>query len=265
MKWLAEHHEGGELVYRIGRDGDSLCAEWLGIVTLFATRDGSEHRFVPANGADPRDVTKIVDGSGQLLLRHLEGKLALHGAAVRLPEGAVVLLGESGAGKSTLCASLCSRSNTCFLADDAIALDEHANILPLERNHWLEVDARNALRLGTPDAGKQPVAAAQSALQAAPVVALVELRYSDVSFPRLLRLHGLDALGTLMPQIVRFVIDEPSAQRAELDAAIGILDRIPAFRLERPRRLELLSLATDLVIEMARDAPSFVPSERNPR
>ncbi len=259
MRWLAEHREGDEVVYRIGRDGEELVAEWLGVVRLVAQRDGSEHRFVPDPAAPSRDVVKIVCGSGQLLLRHLQGELSLHGAAIECAGRAVILLADSGGGKSTLGASLCARPGVRFLADDAVALDDRGGpcVVPLERDHWLDADARAALGLGTNEPGKEPIAATVRATERSALAAFVELRFADVPSPVMTRLYGLEAVTALMPQIVRFVIDEPAQQQKDLDAVLDVLDRVPCFRLERPRALDLLSLATDLVLHVARDPEVF--------
>jgi hypothetical protein len=256
MQWLAEQLEDGEIAYRIGRDGNELVAEWLGVVRLVSLRDGAEFRFEPDPGAEPRDVEKIVQGSGQLLLRHLQGKLALHGAAVEIDGRAVVLLGESSDGKSTLAASLCRRPCVKFLADDAVALELTADtysVVPLERNHWLEASAREALgHEADPCATKEPVSAREVGSGGAPLVGFVELSFGDVASPTVRPRRGLSALAKLMPQIVRFVIDEPDYQRRELDAIIQLVDRVPMASLERPRRLDQLEATTDLVIDLVR-------------
>lgn len=255
-RWLAEHLEDEEVAYRIGRDGDELVAEWLGLVRLVARRDGSAHRFEANPDAQPRDVQKIVQGSAQLLLRHLHGKLALHGAAVEIEGRAVVLLGASSDGKSTLAASLCRRPGVKFLADDAVALEAAGDryaIAPLERNHWLEANAREAL--GLDPAGeslKAPVSARAVGAGDAPLVAFVDLRFTDVPRPVARPVQGLEALAKLMPQVVRFVIDEPDLQRRELDAIVQLLHRVPMTTIERPRRFDLLDATTDLVVDVAR-------------
>lgn len=269
-RWLAEHLEDGEVAYRIGREGDELVAEWLGVVRLVARRDGSEFRFEPDPGAEPRDVEKIVQGSAQLLLRHLQGKLALHGAAVEIDGRAVVLLGQSSDGKSTLAASLCQRPRVKFLADDAVALElteEGYSVLPLERNHWLEASARVALGHQVPSSTiKEPVSARNVGSGGAPLVAFVELRFgdADAAAPTVHRLQGLEALAKLMPQIVRFVIDEPDLQRRELDAILGLVGRVPMTSIERPRRFELLDTTADLVFDLAsKSVPSPVAIPRS--
>ena len=51
--WLAESGERDEIVFRIGRDGDRLLAEWVGLASLTVDREGAAPTFRPEPGADP--------------------------------------------------------------------------------------------------------------------------------------------------------------------------------------------------------------------
>ena len=151
VRWLAEYAEDGRVAFRIGRAGDELVAEWVGLARVTASRDGLTHRFEPEPGLEPAEIEKVRLGSASLLLRHLQGKLALHGAAVAVGGRAMILLGRSGQGKSTLAASLCARAGATLFSDDAVALDPGPSpgtyvLSPVERNHWLDAPARQALR-----------------------------------------------------------------------------------------------------------------------
>src|SRR4051812_40864640 len=108
VRWLAEYAEDGAVAFRIGRDGEELVAEWVGLARLTASRDRCQHRFEAEPGVDDAEVDKVRRGGANLLLRHLQGKLAIHGAAVARAGRAIILLGRSGQGKSTLAASLCT-------------------------------------------------------------------------------------------------------------------------------------------------------------
>lgn len=270
VDWLAEYAEdGGDVAFRIGRSGDEVVAEWIGLVTLVARRDGSASRLEPVAGADARELAKVSRGGAQLLLRQLAGKVALHGAAVARDGRAVVLLGRSGQGKSTLAASLCVSGSAELLGDDAVAIDPSADgskwvVNPLEQIHWLDADARAAL--GALDSeetssGKSPVLARRHASSSAGLVAFVDLSFtSDTSDTRsctgarLTRLSGVDALASLVPQAVRFVLDDPVYQKREVEALAALVEQVPIFRLERPRALrhDLLQAAMACVTELLR-------------
>lgn len=255
VRWLAEHHLDGVLHGRVGRAGDELVAEWIAVATLRARRDGSDVRFVPTDGADPDTVEKIRQGSARVLLRHLGGELGLHGSAVALEGRCIGLFGCADAGKSTLAASLCVRRGAALLADDAIALDrtpEGFAVVPLETDHWLDRRSRKALGLEGAGEDKRPVRSGGSAAARVPLSALVHVTFAEGESPRLVPLAGVEAVAALLPQVVRFVVDDPELQRTELSAIAALVARVPMFRLERPRRLELLDATTAIVAELAK-------------
>lgn len=275
MHWIAQHEEDGEVYFRVGRDGDDLVAEWVGLARLHARADGSSHRLVPEPDADPRDISKIERGSLRLLLRHLEGKLALHGAAVVRGGAAVVFLGRARQGKSTLAAALCAHADVALLADDAVAIDgspEHGfSVSALEAMHWLDRDALAAVareegretsgrRFASDGAahiregryGKSPIPAPRVGTGGR-LDAIVDLAFFDGPV-RLVRTTPLEAMAALVPQAVRFVLDDPIAHRRELDALGELVETVPVFRLERPRDLSLLPASCDRVLDLLRGA-----------
>jgi hypothetical protein len=254
-RWLAEYVEDGNVAFRIGRVGEDVVAEWIGLVRLTSRRDGTDVRFEVAPGAHSPDVEKIRQGSAQLLLRQLGGELSLHGAAVGRDGHAVVLLGRSGQGKSTLAAHLCRRRGLAFLADDAVAVGRRSDafvVEPLEANHWIDVDARRALGLPPGDAGKAPIAATRLGPPSM-LVAAVELSYAEGP-PRLARLAGVDAMQVLVPQVVRFVLDEPDVQRRELAQLATLVGAVPLYRLGRARDLARLDEGAELVESLIRES-----------
>lgn len=254
IEWLADHEEDGEVCFRIGRRGPEVVAEWLGLALLVAHRDGSNVRLSFAEDADPRDVEKIRRGSAWLLERHLQGRISLHGSAVAVRGRAIVFLGRSGAGKSTAAAAACAKGAE-LLADDAVALDFDAPtqrwmVQPRERDHWLDHDARIAL--GRPSSGdaKEPIRASRASQQPVPLALFVELAFGEGEEPKVSRLHGVGALASLVPQVARFILDEPGRQRRELDLLHAIVDTAPVFLLERPRRMERLAMSADRVFDL---------------
>jgi hypothetical protein len=254
VKWLAQIPMVNEAIpFRIGTAGDEVIAEWTGLARLVALRDGSRSELIFEPGADPRVIEKIRRGSAFLLLRELSGSLALHGAAVVAGGKAAVLLGRSGQGKSTLAAALC-RAGAALLADDAVALEPvelagkaRWNVLPQEADHWLDADALRAI--GGPPleaTGKVPVASARVAEHPVAVACFIELRFGGER-PSLARLHGVEAALGLVPQIARFILDDPERQRRELDLIHRLVDEVPCFALERPRAYERLDETVELL------------------
>jgi hypothetical protein len=253
-RWLAEYVEDGNVAFRIGRVGEDVVAEWIGLVRLTSRRDGKDVRFEVAPGAHSPDVEKIRRGSAQLLLRQLGGELSLHGAAVGRDGRAVILLGRSGQGKSTLAAHLCQKRGLAFLADDAVAVGGRGDafvVEPLEANHWIDDAARRALGIAAGEVGKLPIPAATIGPPSA-LVAAVELSYAEGP-PHLTRLAGVDAMQVLVPQVVRFVLDEPEAQRRELAHLATLVGAVPLYRLTRARDLARLDEGAELVESLIRE------------
>lgn len=268
VRWLAEYAEDGRVAFRIGRSGDELVAEWIGLARVIASRDGTTHRFEAEPGLEPAEIEKVRLGSATLLLRHLQGKLALHGSAVAVDNRALILLGRSGQGKSTLAASLCRVPGATLFSDDAVALDPGPTagtyvIAPVERNHWLDAPARAAVNKVS-DAGdgdaKRPLAALRVGTSTAQVVAIVDLAFGNDATSRVHALgRGVEAIAALLPQAVRFVVDEPELQRRELDALATLVEHVPVHRLVRPRRLDLLENAHPLLLDLLGSERKSVP------
>ena len=254
-RWLAETTDDRGAAARVGRDGDDLVAEWIGIARLHVGRDGSNPRFVAVDGAEATGVEKIQRGIVALLLRHLRGELGVHGAAFSIGDRAAVLVGASGKGKSTLAAYACAQRAAALVADDAVALERDSadvwNAVPLERDHWLDDDARRAVGVSGPTAGvgyKAPERARAVATSPIPVGAVAVLEWAEVERPRCVRIHGMEAMAALLPLIVRFVVDEPELQRRELDLISDLVTRVPIVRLVRPRALGALPETVDAII-----------------
>ena len=256
VTWLSEYQENGQTAFRIGARGDDVIAEWIGIARLVARRDGSASALQVVPGADAEDVEKIEKGSAMLLLRHLQGKRALHGAVIGDGERAVALVGRSGQGKSTLAAALCAQGAVLF-ADDAIAIDEGGAgtwvVVPTETNHWLDASTRTFL--GDPDAagweGKWASRASAVASRAAPLIAVVELVFEDSTAPpALVRSSGLEGMASLVPQTVRFALDDEERHKQELGVLSRLVTDVPMFRLVRSRDISRLDASVRLVQQL---------------
>jgi hypothetical protein len=252
VRWLGEARDGDDVALRVGRSGDELVAEWVGMGLLRVRSDGSAPRFDASPGADPVEVEKLQRGPVRLLLRHIEGKIGLHGAAVADQGCAALLVGASGDGKSTLAAALCARGAE-LLSDDAAAIDRTPSgwsVAPFEEAHWLDADSRASVGLPSANASghqKTRVPARRVARAAALARSIVVLAFAPVERPRLVQLSGVDAVAALVPLVMRFVVDDPGLQRRELDALSDLVASVPIFRLERPRDLACLDAACDLV------------------
>lgn len=68
------------------------------------------------------DIPPVLQGPGVAAALHLRGVPILHGCAVAVDDGAIIILGAPGAGKSTTAAA-CVRAGHALLSDDLAALD----------------------------------------------------------------------------------------------------------------------------------------------
>lgn len=84
----------------------------------------------PARDADPLELRSIVYGSVLAILCYQRGLLPLHGASVRIGDGAALLSGPRGAGKSTLATALARRGHA-LLSDDVSPIDLRDSSRPL--------------------------------------------------------------------------------------------------------------------------------------
>lgn len=256
VRWLAESVEGGVLSARVGRAGERLVAEWPGRLSLSVERDGSDLVLEPHAAVSAADLAKLRRGAVRLLLAHLAGAIPLHASAVAIDGRAFVFVGASGLGKSTLAAALCDRAGASLLADDAVIIERHGDVydvLALEDSHWLDHASATALGRATLFEGeKAPVAATRADVPRAPLAMIAHLAFIEsLERPRLVPLLGLDAVGGLLSQLTRFVVDEPEVARHDLGLLAELVGRTPVLRLERPRQLDMLretaTLLTDAI------------------
>jgi len=253
IHWTAVLEEEGDVLFRVGRDGDELVADWPGTLVLRSDVAGDRPRFEPAADAAPDAVERLVRGLGAALVRHLRGGLSLHASTVARGGLGIALLGPSGAGKSTAAATLCHRRGFTLLRDDITPLALAAGaveVAPSDGAHSLCEDAVAALGASPASVQSDGKVYVASSIAAQPVrlVDIVALAFDDsLSAPSLEPLRGARALEVLVPTVVRFVVDEPRRQLAELDALDRMLGVVRLHRLRRPRDLRGLDASAALI------------------
>lgn len=257
VRWLAQSLDHGAVAARVGRDDRGLVAEWPGRAHFSVSPDGSQQVFSAELGADPVEVDKLRRGAVRLLLAHLAGGIPLHGSAVAIDGRAVVFLGDTEHGKSTLAAAMCELFDGSLLADDAVVVERRAEshaVLALEESHWLAAAAAAAVgRRDEVHAEKAPLRARRCDVNEAPLALVAHLSFLEsIDEPRIVPVHGLDAVAGLLSQMTRLVVDDPAIARRDLSALADLVERTPIVRLERPRRLDLLQTTARLVAEAAR-------------
>jgi len=101
--------------------------------------------------------------------------------------------------------------------------------LPTEEFHWLNNDAQ------TPKAAVVPLRVAEH-----PATLQGLVFFADDTEVFLERIAPMAALGALVPQVVRFVVDEPSRLVVELQLLSALVSAVPCFVLHRPRNVQHL-------------------------
>jgi hypothetical protein len=258
VTWLHQVREDGAVAYRLGRQGDRVIAEWIGIAQLTGRVDGTDLRFMASPGAPPAALEKL-RGVVHALTADLRGGLGVHASAVALGSRAVLFLGESGAGKSTAAAAMCARSGGTLLADDAAVITERNHlhlVVPSEDRHYLTRQSRQVLELGVheiPDhaGSKAAIAAARTGTEPCPLAVIFSLRFDAArSQPFVRPLGGSEAALRVLGAMFRFDL---ANRRDELDRVLRLYAQVPFFELTRPPSApEVVSLVERQLGDLAR-------------
>lgn len=244
-------------------------------IARYLVTNGRRIHFQPASGQarDEHAIRLYLIGTALGAALHQRGLFPLHASGVATPEGAWLFTGHSGAGKSTLVAWLHRRCGWPILGDDVTVVDDDGGML---RTHGgvarlrLWRDALAALSISEDGLVRDLVRFDKYQLllgegysqKPVPLRGLVLLEACDSVASALTRLHGHDALATVMSSVYR-------PEFAELWRAPGdlflrsarIAAGIRVLRFSRPRsladhdrHLETLIVGLDAASDDARPA-----------
>jgi hypothetical protein len=224
--------------FRWGVCGDDLVAEWGGILTLRASRDGVLKALQPLPGASPDLVEKTRHGVAAAFLRALRHQHSLHASAVSRKGHALVCIGDRGLGKSTMAERLCRDPEIELLGDDMTGVeivgDGAIRVMPSESAVWVMSDAA---------ARKAPVRSVRTAAEPATLRYIVSLSFDDATVGVDIReLHGADAAAALLPSLIRFEKSSALWMR-ELDLVGELVARVAVVQARRPRAVSADAVA----------------------
>lgn len=251
------------------RSHDGFLARFPGIADFHVSADGQDVVCVPAtdNAAAWRATyaQQIV-----ALALSLQGEAVYHGGAVVAQDGAVAFLGRSGQGKSTLVAACAARGHA-FLSDDCLILREeplrgesmtdgtrvsavpHADFIRLWPDSAQGYAAQPGQALTYPGSPKPRLQADPDALPYCGVATCIQ-RAFVLADPvddgvRVTRLSPSQAAMAWTAN--GFVMDMKSPQtlRRNLARAGRLATAIPVYKLEYPRRYEVLDAVVRQVVE----------------
>jgi len=245
---------------RLGRLNGLLVAEWPGIGRAVASRADSTVTFHPEPGVSIETVRKFRVTTLMACERYLNGALSLHGSAVCLPSGAVVLVGDSGAGKSTTAMALVEHEGGAFMADDVVPVDlgpATALVHPVEDTFWLTGDTCASFRLSGPISGKLPCAPSRRATHPTTLQAVIHLTFDDSAAPRALeRLHGRETFVALSRAHFSFPWETLSSTLADFEVRERLAALAPVFRLRRPHSLGSLESIAHTIAQCIANLPT---------
>jgi hypothetical protein len=243
---------------RIGRHGSDRWVEWAGIGRLRVPDSGAGAQFWPDPAADAMALQKFRATSLLTCQRYLLGKLSLHGSAVRLSRGAVVLVGEAHAGKTTTAMALVEQAGGDFLADDHVPIDWQAGVAmvpPVEDHFWLTDESAAWFGLEGSSVRKLPHAPRSRAAGPEPLRAIVQLMFDEsLSGPVWEPLHGQEKFLMLSNAQICYSTFEEADTLRNLRLRAELSAEVPAFRLRRPRTLAGLVAAAQAVALALGDA-----------
>ncbi len=249
--WLAFH-----------RVPDGFLLRFPGLADFHVTEDGREAICVPVPGT-PEDTCKHLYLNQVLpLMLGRQGKLVFHASAVALDRGAVAFLGESGRGKSTLAAAFAT-FGARFLSDDGMVLEEDGawQVVPSHPSIRLREDSRQALIgadleyvPGVCYAAKMRMPA-QARLphceQALPLRAAFFLGLGEVDAVSLEQLNGQEALVEWVRHAFVLDVDDRAGLAAHFAGVGQLVEAVPCWRLDYPRRFEALDRVRHAISEHA--------------
>jgi serine kinase of HPr protein (carbohydrate metabolism regulator) len=240
---------------RLGRNGSQRWVEWQGIGRLVAS--GAETKFWPAQDADPVRLQKFRATSLIACERYLLGRLSLHGSAVSMANGAVVLVGETGAGKSTTAMALVERTGGAFLADDIVPVDWHDGVpfvSPVEDQFWLTAESASWFGVPASRGRKTAYPPRARAIAAERLSAIVHLTFDEEERSLSLeRLTGQKKFEVLSRAQVCYSDFEDADTVRNLQARADLAMAVPVLRLRRVRSLGALTTIMETFEAIVRD------------
>jgi len=222
----------------------------------FVLRGGTEIIVIPKAEVDQRLVNMFLTASAWGVLCYQRGIHLLHCSAIRLRAQAFAFSGNSGSGKSTLAAWLGVRGyeticdDTCRLetVDDRICLYPSARWFKLwPESLWVLGREQNSLEPETPDFDKFQIPMPGSAIvEPQPLGAVYLLGWGDLSLQRLIGAEAVRAFlesATYRPEY----LDPLGKKQAFIQNAIQLVDRVPVYKLQRPRDLSAMDDTTEVL------------------
>lgn len=257
QEWKLENEE---LFASFHRLDNGFLVTFPGLARFELSADGARVTGFPDPGTSAATLEHLLLNQVKPLALSLQGKNMFHASAVALDTGAVAFAGRSGQGKSTLAASFAASAHG-FLTDDGLEVSETPQGFLVHPSHpsiRLWQDSRE--RLVSHDAN---VAAPIQYSEKSRVLSDERLPHVDRVLPlRLLyvmanegvrnieieELTPAEALIGLVGHSFLLNIDDRSVMARHFERLSRMVESLPVFRLDYPRRYEQLPQVRAAVI-----------------
>ena len=246
--WLAFH-----------RTDTGIILRFPDLADFEVTPDGQWIACSPAPDSSADTITHLFLNQVLPLAMSARGFLSFHASAVTLGECAVAFPGRTGQGKSTLAASF-SRNGSAFLTDDGLVLTETGGDYLVQPSHpslRLWPDSEDALLNRKPPAilpaaytPKTRFAVEGDLRHCAvprPLRALFFLGPGETAEPEIRPIPPSEAMVGLLSNAFQLDVEDKAALRRQFGSTARLCDRVPGFRLDYPRRYEVLPAVREAV------------------
>lgn len=234
-----------------------------GLADFSVSSDGTEVLAFPADDVTAQTIEHLHMNQVLPLALSRQLKLVLHASAIEIQNFGVAFLGESGWGKSTLSASF-STSGYRFLTDDGLQIRKEMAGFFIDPSHpsiRLWADSCFAL---IPEA--TPIAPPLGYTSKLRLLAGEEVAYCNVARPlrsiyflgegktkdiSIERVEGRQTMIELVKHCFLLDVEEREMLRQHFVQLTDLAKSQLLFRLDYPRRYELLPLVRDAIIQHA--------------
>jgi hypothetical protein len=245
------------------REGSDYLLRFPGLADFRVSTDACAVTCVPAPGTAEATLQHLYLNQVLPLTLGKQGKLVFHASAVEVAESAVAFVAESGRGKSTLAATFATHGCR-FLTDEGLVLEEAAGVHRVMPSH-------PSIRLWD---DSQAALLAPNAAMAPPLSFTPKSRFlagGDLAFcpePRPLRrayflgdgsateiriekISAAEAMVEWVKSSFLLDIEEKPRLASHFDQVAKLAERPIHFRLDYPRRFELLASVRKAIVEHA--------------
>lgn len=197
---------------------------------------GGERIWVQPDGGSEAAIQQFLGATPLAALFYQRGLLALHAAAVLVPQGTILVAGVSGAGKSSLLAGLMQRGAVGLCDDLApLNLDEQGRLVVLANPGPVRLwpDARQ--RLEIPPEQMLEIPKPASGCQQYPVRAIIWMVVSNTAEVALQPVQGMQRFEILGKLSYNSQIADALLERAAFfKLAAAAAAQVPIIRVLRP-------------------------------